>query len=153
MIAVDTNILIYAHRTESPWHEAARNCLRGLAGSGRAWAIPWPCVHEFLAVTTHPRIFDPPTPLETAIGAIEDLLSSGNLRLLTEEDSYWSVLKELLESGHVDGPRVHDARVAAICLNHGVSELWTADRDFGRIPALRTRNPAQATREGGRQES
>ena len=64
MIAVDTNILVYAHREESPWHDAATSALSGLSGE---WAIPWPCVHEFLAIVTHPKIFDPPTPLATAM--------------------------------------------------------------------------------------
>jgi predicted nucleic acid-binding protein len=46
-----------------------------------------------------------------------------------------------LEQGRISGPQVHDARVAAICQDHGVRELWTADRDFGRFPALKVRNP------------
>jgi uncharacterized protein len=65
--AVDTNILVYAHREDSAWHEPADRCLGEQAQSGPAWAIPWPCVHEFLAIVTHPRIYDPPTPLADAI--------------------------------------------------------------------------------------
>ena len=61
MIAVDTNILLYAHRSDSPWHEPADACMATLAESRAAWAIPWRCFHEFLAIATHPRIFDPPT--------------------------------------------------------------------------------------------
>ena len=57
MIAVDTNILVYAHRQDSEWHPSAARVIRGLAEGTSAWAIPWPCVHEFLAVATHPRIF------------------------------------------------------------------------------------------------
>ena len=41
----------------------------------------------------------------------------------------------------VTGPRVHDARVAVLCLHHGVDELWSADRDFGRFAGLKVRNP------------
>ena len=67
MIAIDTNILVYAHREDSTWHEAADGCLGGVAESGAPWAIPWPCVHEFLAIVTHPRIYDPPTPLGDAL--------------------------------------------------------------------------------------
>ena len=65
MIAVDSNILVYAHREDSPWHAASLQCLTGLAEGRAPWAIPWPCIHEFLAITTHPRIYAPPTPLET----------------------------------------------------------------------------------------
>ena len=67
MIAVDTNILVYAHREDSEWHAAAYAKLARLAEGGGGWAIPWPCVHEFLAIVTHPRIFSPPTPLPAAI--------------------------------------------------------------------------------------
>lgn len=139
MIAVDTNILLYAHRAESPWHDAARGRVREL--SRTAWAIPWPCVHEFLAIATHPRVFDPPSSLADARRAVEGWLGSPRLSLLSETPGYWQTLDTLLRAGQVVGPRVHDARIAALCVEHGVSELWTADRDFSRFSALRTRNP------------
>ena len=62
MIALDTNILVYAHRADSPWHEAAYQSIVNLAQGEAFWGIPWPCIHEFLAVVTHPRIYAPPTP-------------------------------------------------------------------------------------------
>jgi len=67
LIAVDTNLLVYAHRSDSPWFDAARKVLRPLVEGTATWAIPWPCVHEFLAVVTHPRIYNPPTPLRVAL--------------------------------------------------------------------------------------
>jgi toxin-antitoxin system PIN domain toxin len=138
VIAVDTNILVHAHRTDSPWHGAATKALSTL-GSDR-WAVPWPCIHEFCAVVTHPRIFDPPTPLEDALLAVESWRASA-LQLLGETEEHWPVLADLLREGRVVGPMVHDARVAAICLQHGVEELWTVDRDFSRFGKLRVRNP------------
>ena len=60
LIAVDTNLLVYAHREDSPWHDAAYRSLVGLAEGRTPWAIPWPCLHEFLAIVTHPRIYSPP---------------------------------------------------------------------------------------------
>ena len=63
MIAVDTNILVYAHREDSPWHEAAWSCVAAMAEGRDSWAIPWPCLHEFVAIATHPRIYAPPSPL------------------------------------------------------------------------------------------
>lgn len=147
MIAVDTNILVYAHRQDSPWHEAARDQMRRLAEDRATWAIPWPCLHEFLAVVTHARIFAPPTPLARALSQVDAWTESPSLTVLSETDLHWSALRLLLEEGHVNGPQVHDARVAALCLQHGVRELWTADRDFGRFPALAVVNPliARAT--------
>jgi len=143
MIAVDSNILVYAHREESPWHNAAFEGVRKLAEGRTPWAIPWPCLHEFFSVTTHPRIFAPPTPLELAIDQIEAWIESPSLVLLTEDAEYWPRLRALVRSGKAAGPKIHDARIAAICLQNGVSELWTIDRDFSRFPELRVRNPLQ----------
>ena len=122
----------------------ARCCIQenSGAGGGRApWAIPWPCLHEFIAVVTHPRIYSPPTPLAGALDQVEAWLESPSLVLLTETEGYWPELHNLLEQGRIAGAQVHDARVAAICLAHGVRELWTVDRDFGRFPTLTIRNP------------
>jgi hypothetical protein len=141
VIAVDTNVLVYAHRTDSEWHQTAAERMRELAEGRSAWAIPWPCVHEFLAITTHPRIWDPPTPADRALDQVEAWLESPSLVLLAEGTDHWAVLRAQVEAGRIVGPRVHDARVAALCLAHGVRELWTADRDFGRFPALVVTNP------------
>ena len=144
MIAVDTNILVYAHRKDSAWHAAARETLAGLAEGRAAWAIPWPCLHEFLAIVTHPRIYRPPTPLPIAIDQVSAWLESPALVRLAENDAYWDVLRDSLSAGRIAGPQVHDARIAALCLAHGVRELWTHDRDFGRFPSLTVRNPLVA---------
>ena len=141
MIAADTNLLVYAHRIDSPWHEAARERVRSLAEGSEAWAIAWPCLHEFYAVVTHPRLYRPPSTHGEAVAQIEAWMTSPRLVLLAENDAYWSELRPLLDRGRVVGPIVHDARVAALCLLHGVRELWSADRDFGRFPGLRVRNP------------
>jgi toxin-antitoxin system PIN domain toxin len=141
VIAVDSNLLVYAHREESPWHEAAYRAVEGLAEGPAAWAIPWPCLHEFLAIATHPRVYDPPTPVEAALEQVAAWLEAPNLALLAESQGYWKRLRDLLERGRIAGAQIHDARVAALCLHHGVRELWTADRDFSRFPELTVRNP------------
>ena len=141
MIAVDTNILVYAHREESPFHEPARACVEALASGPGPWAIPWPCVHEFYAVVTHPRIWDPPTPPETALDQIAAWLEAPNLLLLAESPGYGATLRSVVARGRIVGPQIHDARIAALCLHHGVRALWSADRDFGRFPELSVENP------------
>lgn len=102
-------------------------------------------MHEFLAIVTHPRIYDPPTPLPKAIDQVDAWLESPSLELLSEESVHWVRLRQLLIGGKVRGPRVHDARVAALCLGHGVREIWSADRDFGRFAGLAVRNPLVET--------
>ncbi len=145
MIAVDTNLLVYAHREESPFHEAAYSMIDRLAGRHAAWAIPWPCLHEFYAVATHPRVFDPPTPAPAALDQINAWMESPGLQLLAETTHHWKFLADLIGRARIKGPRVHDARIAAICLQHGVTELWSADRDFSAYPDLRVRNPCIET--------
>ena len=141
MIAVDTNILVYAHREDSPWHEAAYRAVAELAEGSGAWAIPWAALHEFIAIVTHPRIFAPPTPLTRALDQATAWIDSPTLHLLSEAPGYFASLRSLLKTAKITGPQVHDARIAAVCLQHGVRELWTADRDFSRFPALHVRNP------------
>jgi uncharacterized protein len=141
VIAVDTNILIYAHRFDSPFNQAAFERLTELANGTAAWGIPWPCVHEFLCVVTHPRVFAPPTSLERALGQIDIWFESPSLALLTESPTHWSTLRALLVEGAITGPRVHDARIMALCREHGVRELWSADRDFSRFAGVTVVNP------------
>jgi toxin-antitoxin system PIN domain toxin len=141
MIAVDTNILVYAHRLDSPWHQAARESVSGLAEGRGQWAIPWPSVHEFFAIVTHAKIFATPTPLAIALDQVEAWLESPKLVLLSETAGYWERLSTVVSNARVQGGQVHDARIAALCLHHGVQTLWSADRDFSRYRDLRVLNP------------
>lgn len=141
MIAVDTNILVYAHRRDSSWHGPAFTILRELAESPSPWAIPAPCLHEFLAIVTHERIYDPPSDLEVALGQVGAWLASPAASVLAEGPGYFRHLEAVVRRGKATGPRVHDARIAALCQYHGVRELWSADRDFTRFSALTVRNP------------
>jgi toxin-antitoxin system PIN domain toxin len=141
VIAIDTNVLVYAHRQDSPWHDAARAVVSAAAEGRAPWAIPWPCLHEFLAIVTHPRIFEPPTPQDHALDQVAAWLESPSLVALGEGPSHFAALREAIETGRIVGAQVHDARVAALCVQHGVRELLTVDRDFSRFPALTTRNP------------
>jgi uncharacterized protein len=141
VIAVDTNILVYAHRRASPFYEVASKCLIELGQGAAPWAIPWPCLHEFLNVVTNPRAFAPPTPLGQALDQVDIWLESPSLTLLTESPTHWATLRAILVESVITGPRVHDARIAALCRQHGVRELWSADRDFSRFAGLRVVNP------------
>jgi uncharacterized protein len=141
MIALDTNVLVYAHRADSQWHAAARRAVTTLAEGRGQWAIPWPCIHEFLAVVTHSRFYAPPTPLDRAVDQVEAWMAMPNLILLGEPHGYWESLRAILIAGRIGGPQMHDARVAALCASHGVSEIWSADRDFSRFAELKVRNP------------
>ena len=93
--------------------------VRPLAGGGRcALLIPWPCVHEFLAIVTHPRIFRPPTSVEAAVQQVDYWLESPSLVLAGESDGHWNTVRTAVLESKIVGPMVHDARVVAICLDH-----------------------------------
>lgn len=141
MIAVDSNLLVYAHRRDAEWHEQAAATIRELAESPAPWAIPWPCLYEFYAIVTHPKIFAPPSKPERAVDQIRAWLESPSLVLLAEAGNYAAELLPFLEASRPTGPKVHDARIAMLCVHAGVRELLSADRDFSRFPALATRNP------------
>ena len=141
MIAVDTNILVYAHREDSPFHAAAARRVADLAEGSAPWGIPWPCLHEFLAIVTHTRIYDPPTPSAAALDQVDAWLEAPSLVLLAETEQYWTELRSLVTAGRVTGARIHDARIAALCRQHGVRQLCSADRDFSRFPDLVVLNP------------
>lgn len=140
MQAVDTNVLVYAHRSDSPFHAQARAVVGELAESPANWAIPWPCVHEFYAIVTHPKIYRPASTPAQALAQIEAWCASPSLVLLAETHLHRQILTELLADSHAIGAMVHDARVAALCLAHGVRDLVTLDRDFSRFPSLTTRS-------------
>ena len=141
MIALDTNLLVYAYREDSEFHLSAIGHLRPVIEGGSPWALPWPCVHEFIGVVTAGRVYKPASPLAQVLDFLDSMMTAPQLHLLAESPGYFEKLRELALAAKLSGPRIHDARIAALCLHHGVSELWTADRDFSSFPKLKTRNP------------
>jgi toxin-antitoxin system PIN domain toxin len=141
VIAVDTNILVYAHVRQSPWYPRASQLLGDLAASGSPWAIPVHCLNEFFAVVTHPRIYKPASAARDAIAQIDAWTAAPAFSLLGEDAGSWAQERDLALDAKLVGAAIHDARIAAVCIQNDVAELWTSDRDFSRFPALRTRNP------------
>jgi hypothetical protein len=142
MLAVDTNILVYAHRREAAEHATATALIRSLAEGAQPWAVPWPCLYEFFSVVTHPKIWrDAASTPSQAWAQAEAWLGSPSLRLLAETPEFGRVLARFLDRPRVRGGIVHDARVAALCVAHGIEALLTRDRDFSLFEELRTRNP------------
>ena len=141
MIAIDTNLLVYAHKTGSPFHNTALEALQPVVEGRLPWAVPWPCAHEFVGVVTNLKIYKPASTLAEALAFLDSLFASANIHLLSEGPGYFETLRQITTQAGVTGPRIHDARIAALCLHHGVSELWSADRDFSAFPQLKVRNP------------
>lgn len=141
MIAVDTNILVYAHRPETTFHFAARKTNVELAQGTRAWAIPFHCLIEFSAVVTHSRLWRVPSSAHEVTDQVNAWLESPSVRALGEDRDAWPVFARNLQQARTTGGAVHDTRIAACCQYHGVNELWTADRDWSRYPWIAARNP------------
>jgi hypothetical protein len=141
MRAVDTNVLVVAHIETAPEHDTAHDLLSLLSEGDLPWAIPWPCVYEFLRVATHTRIFESPLPLDRALDSITQLLESPSLLLLSETHRHGAVMERVVRGARVTGNLVHDAHIAALCLEHGVSEILTGDHDFTRFEGLTVIDP------------
>jgi predicted nucleic acid-binding protein len=141
MIAIDTNILIYAHRPEAPFHLRAKEAISRLATAGERYAIPFHCVVEFAGIVSHPKIWAVPSTAQQIQLQVEAWLEPGFAWLLVEEPPVMRTFFSLLAEGKVVGGSVHDARIASCCLFHGVKTLWSADRDFSRYAQLNVKNP------------
>ena len=137
MVALDSNVLIAAHRSEHDLHQAARRRLLEIAQGEAPWGLPVFCIPEFLRVVTHARVFTPPTTLPVALTFVDRLLESPTLRLLLPGDSFWDHMRAVTESSDARGNLVFDAQIAALCQEHGAIDLVTADRDFSRFSGLR----------------
>jgi uncharacterized protein len=142
LIAVDTNILVYAHRQDATDHLHAAAFLRELCTGRVPFGIAFHCLVEFFAVVTHRRIYTPPSTVDQALEQVDAWLKSPRLVVLTESGfSAWADLQQQILSARISGPQVHDARIAAVCLVNGVTTLFTADRDLSRFSQLATVNP------------
>lgn len=143
MIAVDTNILVYAHQEESSKHRAAHRRIVSLAEGARPWAIPVFCIGEFLRIVSHPRLFDPPYSAEEACEAIKRLLSSPSVTVISPGPDFPVLLDGAIREANAIGNLVFDAQIVALCRESGVRVLVTEDRDFDRFSDFATEQLGQ----------
>ncbi len=141
MIALDTNILVHAHRKDASLHVEARAKVQQIAETAAPWHICYHSLIEFYGIVTHPKIWAQPSSPHIAADQIAAWRESPSLRILTELPEHIEHVMALAEATKVSGPMIHDARIASCCLTHGIRELWTIDRDFSRFTELRTHNP------------
>lgn len=142
MIAVDTNVLIYAHRGETDWHHAAASRLVALAEGAARWGLPVFCITEFLRVTTHGRVFRPPSTLEQATAFISGLANAPSCEVVRPGPGFLELLAETARQADARGNLIFDAQIAALCLEHGIDTVLTNDRDFSRFKQLRVQTLA-----------
>jgi len=140
MIAIDSNILIYAHRAGVPEHQAAMHAIEAAAEAADGWAIPFPCVAEFWAVVTHPGSSGRPSRPHEAEGFLDNLTTAG-ARLLYPRIGAMARLCKLAVQLDVHGARIFDLQIGLICQEAGAREIWSHDRNFIAVPGLVVNDP------------
>jgi toxin-antitoxin system PIN domain toxin len=139
---VDTNILVYASDENSPYHLQAKNFLQQCRDSQEMWCVTWVNIFEYLRVVTHPNVFRQPMNTDDAKENISRLLSLPQIEILSEERTFFEVYCELTEKvGSITGNLVHDAHIAALMLQHGITKIYTLDNQFRIFPFLEVLNP------------
>ena len=140
MILVDVNVLVYAHREECDQHEEYRRWLEDIWAQQSAYGVCDTVLSGCLRVLTHPRVFDPPTPLPHALAFINQVRNQDNAVLVNPGSRHWEIFVDLCKNSNARGNLVPDANLAALAIESG-SEWITADRDYARFPGLSWRHP------------
>ena len=140
MIVLDANLLIYSYNSGSSRHKAARAWFEATLSRGDVVGLPWQAVSAFLRVMTNPKLPAERFTLEQAAQIVDSWLAHPSVHLVTAGDRYWALFRRMVVEGRAAGPRVSDAEIAALTIEHG-GELHTVDRDFARFPGLRWVNP------------
>ncbi len=140
MVLLDVNVLVYSHREDAPGHTAFREWTEAMLASPSAFGLCEWVLAGFLRVVTHPRVFDPPSPMKAALAFADELRERPSCVLLAPGPRHWEIFSTLCRRAGVKGNLVPDAYLAALAIETG-SELITTDRDFSRFPGLRWRHP------------
>ena len=141
MRAVDAGLLAAAINRFAPEHARASRVLDTLANGDQPWAIPWPAAHEFLRVVSHAHLVARPLAALDALGFLELLLASPQVRALGPGPRHAAVLTEILEMLPEGASPPPGLATAAVLREHGVRELLSADRGMRVFPFLAVRDP------------
>lgn len=140
-VTVDTNVLLYASDGASPRREAATTLLTSLAAGPGLVYLFWPVIMGYLRIATHPNVFENPLDPAAARANIDQLTSRPHVRCPGEGDNFWRTYQNLAGKDAIRGNLVTDSHIAALMLHHGVSTIYTADRDFRRFPGVTSVDP------------
>ena len=141
MIAVDTNLLVYAHRSAVPEHRRARHVLERAANDRGGWGISLPVLGEFWSIVTHPRAVGGPSTPTQAASFIRALVTQGEMKIWAPGSGFAEHFLEQAVDISVNGARIFDLQIALIAADNGARELWTHDANFVRLPGIRIHDP------------
>lgn len=138
---IDVNLLLYASNRRSEHHSRALEVLRGIAGGPSIFYVFWPVIMSYLRMATSPWIFSPPLRPDDARSSVASLIQRAHIRTPGEHDGFWQHFEHVTEGMTIGGNLVPDAHLVALMHQHGVSEIWTHDRDFRRFDGVRVVDP------------
>jgi len=141
---LDVNVLVYAHRADSPHHDTCRRFLDDAVAGPALFGAPSLSLSGFIRVSTHPRVFETPTPLDDALSFVAALTERPNFVTVEPGPRQWTIFTDLLRTAHARGNLVPDAYLAAMAIETG-SEWVTTDGDYARFTGLRTVDPRNVT--------
>lgn len=144
MRCVDVNVLVYAHRADAPEHEAYRTWLDLARRGPEPLAVPSMVASGFLRITTHPRIYEIPTPTDAAIAFLDVLHQAPAVERLLPGERHWSIFVDLCRQIGARGNQVPDAYLAAMAIEQGATWV-SADRGFAGYPGLRWVHPLESS--------
>jgi len=139
--ALDANILLYASDTNSPLFNQAKTFIGDCITKRDLFYLGWPTVMGYLRIATHAAVFEQPLSPEEAMANMESLLNLPHVRVLSEEEGFWEIYREVMAGVPTRGNLVPDSHLAALLRQHGVKTLFTHDRDFLKFPFLDVRDP------------
>jgi uncharacterized protein len=140
MLLCDVNVLVYAFRADAPRHAEYRDWIMQRLASSEEFGISELVLSGVLRILTHPRVFNPPTPIDAALEYLEALLGQPSVIVLRPSDRHWQIYTDLVRRSGARGNLAADAYHAALAIENGCTWV-SADRDFGRFPALKWRHP------------
>ncbi len=139
--AIDVNVLLYASNTVSAEHERAKEFLEKCAQGSELMCLAWLTVMSYLRMATHPGIFTRPLSPDAAMRNIETLARLPHVRMLSEQDGFLVLYREVMDELPVRGNLVPDAHLAVVLRQNGVRKLWSRDRDFRKFSFLDVIDP------------
>lgn len=140
MIAIDTNLLVYAHRSRTAEHARARKAIERAASGDDGWGIAVASLTEFWAIATHPASEGRPSTPAQAVAFVSALVKAG-AQIWLPGPGFGDRLLQVASDLDVVGPRVFDLQIALTAFEGGATELWTHDAGFVKVPGLRLHDP------------
>ena len=138
---LDSNILLYAKMNAMSEHKIVAKWLETTVSErNNTLHICETSILSFLRIATNEKNFQPVLPTIDAQNFIDSLLNCPNVNLLYASAKHFTEVTKLMNRLNLRGNLVMDLHLAVLALSIGAT-LATRDKDFAKIPYLKTFNP------------